>query len=260
MRHTTLPSKITRSNAEEAPKFLYHSSFESDSAPVIYGEDDAPADEFGSSFMPDEVTRQRSRNMHYAGYRLQQAVAREEKEYWRMRYFRLRDSIVVGNRKLAFRAVRRWPSLAHRSDDLVGECYLVLIRAVTVYNPWLGIRFSTYAYTCLMRALYRLSQRTLGDRFASSIPLDLVAESRADDQVSKQAPDENLQRLGDFFRDDHPLLSKREKTILMRRYCLDDCPDSHTLEKVGRELGLSKERVRQVQAAALDKLRRALTV
>jgi DNA-directed RNA polymerase sigma subunit (sigma70/sigma32) len=33
---------------------------------------------------------------------------------------------------------------------------------------------------------------------------------------------------------------------------------SGTLEQVGRELGLSKERVRQVQASALDKLRKAL--
>ena len=54
-------------------------------------------------------------------------------------------------------------------------------------------------------------------------------------------------------------LSEREKLILAHRYTLHDDPAEQTLEKVGKAVGLSKERVRQVQAAALDKLRRALS-
>jgi DNA-directed RNA polymerase sigma subunit (sigma70/sigma32) len=52
-------------------------------------------------------------------------------------------------------------------------------------------------------------------------------------------------------------LTYREKVIIARRFCNQE-QEQQTLEKVGLELGLSKERVRQVQASALDKLRHAL--
>ena len=61
-----------------------------------------------------------------------------------------------------------------------------------------------------------------------------------------------------LLRPDNDLLSLREKQVLVRRFSLDEKAPAGTLEQVGRELGLSKERVRQVQASALGKLRAAL--
>ncbi len=47
--------------------------------------------------------------------------------------------------------------------------------------------------------------------------------------------------------------------MLTRRFHLnDEARSTETLEQVGRDLGLSKERVRQVQMAALGKLRSVL--
>ena len=62
----------------------------------------------------------------------------------------------------------------------------------------------------------------------------------------------------EFLRDEHPLLSMREKMILRLRFCSPEIISNPTLAIVGKELGLSKERVRQVQALALDKLKKAL--
>jgi RNA polymerase sigma-32 factor len=50
-------------------------------------------------------------------------------------------------------------------------------------------------------------------------------------------------------------LSDREKFIVRERQVIDD---PRTLESLGQELGLSKERVRQIEAAAFSKMRRFL--
>ena len=50
-------------------------------------------------------------------------------------------------------------------------------------------------------------------------------------------------------------LNEREKFIIMRRRLTED---NVTLEALGQELGVSKERVRQIEQAAMGKLKKIL--
>jgi RNA polymerase sigma factor (sigma-70 family) len=244
----------------DAPHFIFHPSFEEPDAEAVHGA--APVhDDDSRGYMPDDMTRDFAKHMHYAAWRAFEATTRRgEATFWRRRYYPGRNSIVVGNRKLIYKAVQKWMSSGLPTDDLVGECHLVLIKAVAAYNPWLGIRFSTYAFTCLMRALSRLSQRHSADRLSGSRLLESLASSEPSGLDSEEPTDPRLASLREFFREDASLLTSREKLVLSRRYQLNGMdPGTDTLEQVGRDLRLSKERVRQVQKAALLKLREALT-
>jgi RNA polymerase primary sigma factor len=51
-------------------------------------------------------------------------------------------------------------------------------------------------------------------------------------------------------------LSPREQKVLRMRFGIGEKSD-HTLEEVGRDFKVTRERIRQIEAKALDKLRRA---
>jgi RNA polymerase sigma factor (sigma-70 family) len=239
------------------PPFIFHPSFLGPEAEQAYG--GVPAEAGGQAFLADDATRDCARRMHYAAWRASGAVSGREAARWRRRYYHCRDLVVVGNRKLTFRAVQKWGTPRRLADDMAAECQVVLIKAVAAYNPWLGIRFSTYAFTCLMRALSRLSQRQAGDRLSRCVPLASLLTAEPSCPASAEPPEPRSSRLDEYFRAEHTLLTPREKAVLIRRYRLGSpAQEAGTLHQVGRELGLSKERVRQVQAAALAKLRLAL--
>ena len=67
----------------------------------------------------------------------------------------------------------------------------------------------------------------------------------------EMAMDTQMQHL---LREQVDGLAPREATIIRRRFGID-C-DEHTLEEVGKEFGVTRERIRQIEAKALRKLRR----
>jgi RNA polymerase primary sigma factor len=84
--------------------------------------------------------------------------------------------------------------------------------------------------------------------------------------LGESVGDENAQTPFERLRDKNlrgeitgliALLNRREKKIIYQRFGLDGGKPK-TLEDVGRNLGVTRERIRQLQNRALAKLRRAL--
>ncbi|MFZ0547795.1 MAG: RNA polymerase sigma factor RpoD [Candidatus Promineifilaceae bacterium] len=75
-----------------------------------------------------------------------------------------------------------------------------------------------------------------------------------DDSVVEPVDAASKQLLREQVRNVLGFLSERERQVLEMRFGLMDGRD-HTLEEVGREFGVTRERIRQIEAKALRKLR-----
>ena len=94
-------------------------------------------------------------------------------------------------------------------------------------------------------------ETTVGDDEEDSTLEDFIED------VKNVTPDRSaaLQLLKDYVREVISQLSSREQKILEMRFGLVDGV-SHTLEEVGREFDVTRERIRQIEAKALEKIKK----
>ncbi|MFM8887500.1 MAG: sigma-70 family RNA polymerase sigma factor [Chthoniobacterales bacterium] len=82
---------------------------------------------------------------------------------------------------------------------------------------------------------------------------DLIADESAEDPSVMLKEKDMREGIGALFK----ALTAREREIMRLRYGLGGRPEK-TLEEIGDKLGVTRERIRQIQLSALGKLRRAL--
>jgi RNA polymerase primary sigma factor len=163
------------------------------------------------------------------------------------------DRIIRANQGLVVSIVKKYTWSGRDFFDWVSDGNVALLRASERFDFARGVRFSTYATWAILREFARRIRQTnarrprfvtgCGDFFQS------VVDHRSGD-LPEPTPRE---RSTDAVRSLLSQLNDRDRTIIVRRFGLVD--DKQTLSELGRELGVSKERVRQLEARALRKLR-----
>lgn len=177
-----------------------------------------------------------------------------ESAQWLDRWKRLRDYIVEQNLGLVYTMILRFKAKHLDWDEQRSEAYLAMVRAVDGFNPWSGFRFSTYACNAITRSLIHLSKRT--NKYRARFPLEheawLERPTRSDGWAELFAD-----RLRRALENNLGELTEREAVVLGWRFPLRG-GRSLTLGEIGDAIGLSKERARQIQDQALNKLREVL--
>jgi RNA polymerase primary sigma factor len=167
---------------------------------------------------------------------------------------RVKNEIVQANLRLVVSIAKRH---VHRGQDLfelVSDGNVSLMRAVDKFDYTRGYKFSTYASWALMKNFARSipEQRRHVERYQTG--WDTLFDSVGMDQPEDAERDQLASLRGTVHRM-LATLDLRERSILQQRYGLDDGGEPQTLEQIGRRFGVSKERVRQLEARALMKLR-----
>jgi RNA polymerase sigma factor (sigma-70 family) len=176
---------------------------------------------------------------------------------WHRKFEHFREYLTRTNLALVLAMAKRTRLGDVDFAEVVSEGNMALLRAVDKFNVDKGFKFSTYACRAILKAFSRTAQKHSRhrQRFPVEFEPDLEKSDWSDrkrDIVEEDCVDELKQIVDRNLAD----LTDVESTVVKRRFNWDQRDDSPlTLEEVGQIIGVTKERVRQIQNKALAKIR-----
>jgi RNA polymerase primary sigma factor len=168
-----------------------------------------------------------------------------------------KNQIISANLRLVVSIAKRHVAPNGDFFELVSDGNMSLIRAVERFDFARGNRFSTYACWAIMKNFSRTipDQYRHRERFRSGMGefFGAMADDRTDQHQLEDAQAKRKNVVNDVLR----RLDSREQEIITYRYGLERGREPLTLKQVGHLIGVTKERVRQIEARAIGKLRAA---
>ncbi len=172
-------------------------------------------------------------------------------------YQQAKRELSEGNLRLVVSIAKRHMASSDDFFSLISDGNMSLFRAVEKFDYSRGNKFSTYASWAIMKNFARSipDEFKHKDRFRTTGEEVFMAreDTRIDhfaEEIAQKTREKQISNI--LHRLDH-----REQQIIIRRFGLDHNNEPLTLKEVGAELGVTKERIRQIEARALNKLREA---
>ena len=179
---------------------------------------------------------------------------------WHRKFEHFREYLTRTNLALVLAMAKRTRLGDVDFAEVVSEGNMALLRAVDKFNVERGFKFSTYACRAILKAFSRTALKS--SRYKTRFPVEFEPDYEKSDWTDrrrdavqedcvdelKQIVDRNLAELSDV-----------EQTVIRRRFNWEQSDESPlTLEEVGQIIGVTKERVRQIQNKALTKIRHVM--
>lgn len=171
---------------------------------------------------------------------------------------RVREQIAETNLALVLAMAKRTRMSEVDFADLVSEGNMALLRAVDKFDAGRGYKFSTYACRAILKAFSRQGMKL--SKYRQRFPTDFDPKLERSNYLETKRADfekdaaEEVKRIVAENRAD---LTDVERTVIEHRFGLEtgDGEKPMTLEQVGQIIGVTKERVRQIQNKAMEKIR-----
>ena len=171
------------------------------------------------------------------------------------------EKLVTANLGFVVSVARQYQDNGLSLDDLVSEGNLALMLAAGKWKPEKGIRFVQYAVWDIRKAIERAIEQQ--GNIIHDAPASVgFTNSRVDMAVAKS--NRNADESVSFLSADTELtgslgcLNERERKVIILYYGLGT--DALTMMEIANEMGLKRERVRQIRKKAERKLRKPLTM
>lgn len=167
----------------------------------------------------------------------------------------IRDHIIQANTRLAMSIVKKFVTPQQCFDDLLSDSLLTLMQAVEKFDYDRGFRFSTYAYRSIARHAYRAVTKARAEEAKFVRDAEEWAFEQEDDRTSSTSAERVWSNLRELTAAMLDKLDRRERFIIRSRYALGAHRKVRTFQSLADKLGVSKERVRQLEQRAVSKLR-----
>jgi RNA polymerase primary sigma factor len=181
---------------------------------------------------------------------------------WAHRATMARAQIVQANIPLVLAMAKRTRLNGLDFNELISEGNFALLRSVDKFDCSRGFKFSTYACRAILKSFSRVALRT--SRYRGRFPTEfdpLLEKSDFIDRKRDGVEADCVDEIREILAENRAELNDMERTVIRERFALDAGPDAgrpKTLEQVGQLIGVTKERVRQIQNKALRKIRSIL--
>ncbi len=172
------------------------------------------------------------------------------------------EELVTKNLGYVVTLARQYSSDILTTDDLVSEGTIGMMKAAQKYDASRGKPFVTFAAPYIREAIEQAINRLDTETQVRSTDESLPRGSRnnytllnvLEDTSSPRADAAMEQALSDDMLKGMSQLDERQQAVVNRYYGID-C-ERQTMAEIAAELGLKRERVRQIRDAAVRKMKR----